>query len=70
MKHVRFNGPVGHRLLAYGHEIFGGKSVEMSDEEAAQLAADPHVDVTVTATAAKPEADTGEGRTRNPKKER
>jgi hypothetical protein len=35
------------RLLAFGHELGPGATVLMTDAAAAQLAADPHVQVTV-----------------------
>ncbi len=46
MPEVRFDGHPG-RLIAFGYELEAGKSVEMTEEEAAQLAADPNVQVTV-----------------------
>lgn len=46
MKNVRNTGR--GPLRAFGHELAPGQAVEISDEQAEQLAADPHVDVTVT----------------------
>lgn len=70
MKHVRFDGPVGHRLHAFGQEISGGETVEMPDEQAAQLAADPHVPVTVTAVASpRPQAARGASQTKHEEEE-
>jgi hypothetical protein len=45
MPRVRFDGR--GRLVAFGHELTHNQTAEMSDEEAAQLAANPHVQVTV-----------------------
>lgn len=68
MKLVRFDGR--GRLLAYGHELWGGGDpVEMSNEDAARLQANPHIPVTVTAApkndptppSGEPEAHKGEG---------
>jgi len=72
MRTVRFDGR--GRLLAYGHELWSGESVEMTNEEAARLEADPHISVTVTKTtrsqdptplAGEPEAHEGEGQPTN-----
>jgi hypothetical protein len=66
-KTVRFDGHPADLLFAFGHELAGGTSVEMSDDEAAQLAADPHVHVSVLDDEHEPEADeTGEGHDHEP----
>lgn len=65
MKDVRFDGP-GHLLHAFGHQIHLGGSKRLSNEQAAQLAADPHVQVTVSDNEEpepEPEAEPGEGHT-------
>lgn len=63
MKDVRFDGP-GHLLHAFGHQIPLGGSRRLSNEQAAQLAADPHVQVTVSEEPEpEPEAELGEGHT-------
>jgi hypothetical protein len=68
LRNVTFHGP-GHRLLAFGRELLRGDPVEMSNEHAESLAANPHVRVTVTEAATEPEADTGEGRPTDDEKE-
>ncbi len=45
MPRVRFDGR--GRLLAFGHELRTNQVAEMTDEEAAQLVAAPHTQVTV-----------------------
>lgn len=75
-KYVRFNGPggAGSCLQAHGYEIPLGGHVEMEDDEAEQLANDPHVNVTVfdhepeadeadPELEVEPEAESGEGHT-------
>jgi len=70
---VRFDGPE-FRLIAFGQEIIRGDTAHMTVQQAAQLLADPHVNVTVlretrkTTTAEtaatgplEPAADPGEG---------
>lgn len=46
MKRIRYDGP-GHMLVAAGREIPRGESDEVPDKVAAQLAASPHINVTV-----------------------
>jgi len=43
---VRFDGPE-FRLIAFGQEIIRGDTAHMTVQQAAQLLADPHVNVTV-----------------------
>lgn len=67
MKHVRNDG--SGPLLAYEYELAPGESVEMTNEEAAQLDADRHVEVSVSdepfvdelEDVDEPEAGNGEG---------
>lgn len=56
MKRVRFTGR--GRLHVYGYELGSGDSALMTDEQAAALAANPRVQVTVTN---EPGAGDGEG---------
>jgi hypothetical protein len=45
VKRVRFDGR--GRLRVFGHELAHNETAEMTDSEAAQLAANPNIQVTV-----------------------
>lgn len=65
MKRVRFTGR--GRLAVFGYMLRNGDSAVMSDEQAAELEANPRISVTVTDFRAdvKPEAGNGEGQHTN-----
>jgi hypothetical protein len=52
VKEICFNGP-GHRLVAGDHVIERGVLTTVSNDLADQLAADPHLDVTVSSAKTK-----------------